>query len=220
MAAQQIKPLAVIVGGAGGMGFQLAEQFADHGYDLVIASGSSERLTEAAQALSHDGARVQTACADLLTWEGVERLAAELRGLGRPIDVLALNTGPGVGGDLYRKCDLDTELRVIELNVTAQVHLIRRLAPDMVERDRGQILITAQAAGVSPSTCEAVYAGSRAFLRAFGHALREELKDTGVEVTVLTPGPAESDVFERGRLGAKAARNAFDALHGRRIAGG
>jgi short-subunit dehydrogenase len=204
MAEQDLTPLAVVTGGSSGIGFELAREFAGHGYDLVVSADNAAKLNEAAQALSRD-ARVQAVAADLSTYDGVERLVSELRRLGRPIDVLAANAGVGVGGDFARDTDLEDELRLINLNVTSQVHLIKRVVTEMVRRDRGQILITSSVAGVMPGPREAVYAASKAFLRSFGHALREELKDTGVGVTVLMPGPTDTEFFERAGLGESKA---------------
>ena len=202
--ASGLRPLAVVTGGSKGIGFELARQFAEHGYDLVICAEDAGVLCEAAQSLSGlgpDGAStVRTVSADLATFDGVEQLYGELQALGRPVDVLAANAGVGVGGDFARETDLDAELRMIELNVSGQVHVIKHVIRDMVERDRGQVLITSSIAGVLSGPREAVYAATKAFLRSFGHALRNELSDTGVGVTVLMPGPTETEFFERADL--------------------
>lgn len=223
-----LRPLAVITGGSSGIGFELARQFAENGYDLVIAAEDAGRLREAAQALSglgRDGAsEVRVVDADLAGFEGVETLYRELQGAGRPVDVLCANAGVGVGGDFARETDLDEELRMIQLNVTGQVHLIKRVLADMVARDQGGLLITSSIAGVLPGPREAVYAATKAFLRSFGHALRNELQDTGVHVTVLMPGPTETEFFERSGLDeakvgdmkkddpARVAEQAFEAF--------
>ena len=237
--ASGLRPLAVVTGGSKGIGFELAREFAEPGYDLVICAEDIGVLGEAAQALSglgpDGGSQVEAVSADLATYEGVEALYAEILALDRPVDVLAANAGVGVGGDFARETDLEDELRMIDLNVSGQVHLVKRIVRQMVERDRGQILITSSIAGVLPGPREAVYAGTKAFLRSFGHALRNELSDTGVGVTVLMPGPTETEFFERADLEdtraghmkkddpAMVAREAFRALEHDRaqvVAGG
>jgi short-subunit dehydrogenase len=138
--------------------------------------------------------------------------------------VLAANAGIGIGGDFARETDLRTELRLINLNVTSQVHLIKLIVRDMVQRGSGEILITSSIAGIMPGPLEAVYAASKAFLRSFGQATRNELQDTGVNVTVLMPGPTDTDFFDRAHMTdtkagqgskqdpAEVAREAFEAL--------
>jgi short-subunit dehydrogenase len=150
-----------------------------------------------------------------------------VRALQRPIDVLAANAGVGVHGDFAEETDLDDEIALINLNVTSQVHLIKRVSHDMVERGEGDILITSSVAGVLPGPRMAVYAASKAFLRSFGQAIRNEMKDKGVNVTVLMPGPTDTDFFERAEMtdtvvsqgakqdAAEVAEQAIEALeHG------
>jgi uncharacterized protein len=222
------RPLAVVTGGSSGIGFELAKQFAQNGYDLVIAAENQGHLVEAAQALSGlgemPGSRVETVQADLSTFEGTQKLYDAIQALGRPVEALAANAGVGIGGDFLRETELQDELRLIALNINHVVHLVKLVGRDMLQRDRGRILITSSIAGVLPGPREAVYAATKAFLRSFGHALRNELSDTGVGVTVLMPGPTETEFFERAGLDdtragqmekddpAMVAREAFKAL--------
>jgi short-subunit dehydrogenase len=124
--------------------------------------------------------------ADLATFEGVEELAAAARSTGRAVDVLAVTAG----GDLAGDGELDAELRVVALNCAGSVHLAKRILPGMVERGAGRVLFTPAA---SPGSCHAVYAASMAFVAQLAQSLREELQDTGVTVTTLTPGPTDDD---------------------------
>jgi short-subunit dehydrogenase len=70
----------------------------------------------------------------------------------------------------------------------------------MRERGQGRILITGSIAGFMPGSFQAVYNGTKAFLNSFSWALRNELKDTGVTVTCLMPGPTETEFFERAEM--------------------
>src|SRR5689334_10346774 len=96
--SSETKPLAVVTGASSGIGFELAKQFADNGFDLVIAAEDHE-LDAAAAQLQGRGASVKAVRADLATPEGVEELAARVTGAGRPVAALALNAGRGAGGD-------------------------------------------------------------------------------------------------------------------------
>jgi uncharacterized protein len=226
MTAQQLKPLALVTGASSGIGYALAEQFAANGYDLVITSDDQSQLSEAARALSasSQATRIETVRADLSTSEGVNALYHAVQRLGQPIDVLAANAGVGVSGDFARETDLDDELRLVHLNVTSQVHLIKLVLGDMIARGSGRVLITSSIAGVFPGPYMAVYAASKAFLRSFGQAIRYELKETPITVTVLMPGPTDTEFFERADMmdtpvaqgtkddAADVAKAAYEAL--------
>jgi short-subunit dehydrogenase len=217
------RPLAVVTGASTGIGYELARQFAEHGFDLLITS-QSDRITEAAHALQSLSAEVESVQADLASYEGVEKLYQAIRSSGRNVDALAINAGVGVGGDFTRATDLEAELNLIRLNVISPVHLTKRVAKDMVQRGHGRILFTSSIAGAMPAPFEAVYGASKAFLSSFAQAIRNELKDTGVTVTVLMPGATETEFFHRAGLddtklvasekddAADVARDGLDAL--------
>ena len=225
----QMRPLAVVTGGSSGIGFELAKQFAQNGFDLVIAAEHPGHLAEAAHALAGLGeaglSQVETVAVDLATDEGCRRLYEYVVSLGRPVDALAANAGVGVGGDFVRETELSDELRMIDLNIKHVVHLVKLFGKDMVARGRGRILITSSVAGVLPGPREAVYAASKAFLLSFAQAVRNELHESGVTVTALQPGPTETAFFARagledtrvGESGLKSdpadvAREGFEAL--------
>jgi short-subunit dehydrogenase len=197
----ELRPLAVVTGGSSGIGYELAKQFLVHGYDVLINSDNQARLNEARGSLEAMGApaSVQTVEADLSHRDGVEKLHQAIKALGRPVDALAANAGVGVWGD-FASTDLEAELALIQLNVTSQVHLIKLVLKDMLERGRGRILITSSIAGVLPGPREAVYAASKAFLRFFAEALHNELKDTEVTITALLPGPTDTNFFHRAGM--------------------
>jgi short-subunit dehydrogenase len=226
MDTEETKPLAIVTGASSGIGYELAKELALRDYDLLVVSSDQEELATAAEALCDCGTEpeVHEVAADLSSGGGVEAVYEKVMSLGRPVDVLAANAGVGVVGDFARETDLDAELALINLNVTSQVHLVKLIAHDMVERGQGEILITSSIASLMPGPFEAVYAASKAFLRSFGQAIRNELKDTGVNVTVLMPGPTDTEFFERaGALDtpvgegpkqdpAQVAKSAIEAL--------
>ena len=116
-------------------------------------------------------------------------------------------------------------LCLLALNIGSPVHLAKRLVPDMVRRGAGRVLFTSSIASQMPGPYYATYAASKAFIQSFAHALRYELKDTGVSVTALLPGPTDTEFFDRAdmtdtKLGASdkkddpadVARDGFEAL--------
>lgn len=191
---------AVVTGASSGIGYELARQFATNGYDLLITA-EDDGIDQAAADLRRDGRTEVTAVrADLATYEGVEEVYAAILATGRPVDAIALNAGRGIGGDFVRQTDLADELNVIAVNVTSTVHLAKRVLPDMVARDAGQVLFTSSVASMMPGTYQAVYNASKSFVQSFAEAVRAELKDTGVTVTSLMPGPTETNFFERADM--------------------
>lgn len=216
------RPFAVVTGGSSGIGRALAAQFVAHGYDVLVAAEDAG-VDEAARALATNDGTVEALRTDLATAEGVEALAARLDDSGRPLDAVAINAGIGIGG-YFVETPLERELELLDLNVRSTVHLTKRILPRMVERGRGRLLFTASIAGLMATPYEAVYGASKAFVKSFAAAIRNEVRERGVTVTTLMPGPTETNFFERAdmmdtKIGNQpkvdaetVARQGFDAL--------
>lgn len=190
--------LALVTGASSGIGYWLAKELAARGYDLVVCS-AGERLDNAAQDFQSAGVSVETVSADLATRQGVDELWSAVKNLGRPLDVVCINAGIGVGG-LFAETDLETELKMVELNCVGVVHLAKHVVKHMMELNAGRILITSSIAGEMVAPREAVYAATKAFDLSFAHSLRYELRDTGITVTALQPGPTDTDFFHRAGM--------------------
>lgn len=219
----QTRQFALVTGASTGIGLELAKLFADHDYDLLIASDEGDRLEAAAQALNGMGVRVETCVADLSTSDGVESLYAKAKAFGRPIDVFVGNAGRGLGHAFIDQ-KLEDIFKVINTNIVGLVHLTHLIAKDMVSRGEGKILITSSIAALMPGAYQAIYNATKAFEHSFCFAIRNELKDTGVVVTTLMPGPTDTEFFNRAGLEdtkvgqakkddpADVAKTGFDAL--------
>lgn len=217
-----IKPLAVVTGASSGIGLELAKQFAGNGFDLLI-NAEDAGLDAAAEQLRAAGADVQTVRTNLGSYEGVEELYSFIGRTGRPVSAAALNAGVGQGGAFLDNVLAD-ELEIIDVNITSTVHLAKRLLTDMAALDDGRMLITSSIASTMPGSFQAVYNASKSFLQSFAEALQNELKDTGVTITSLMPGPTETNFFHRAdmedtKVGssskddpAAVAKQGFDAL--------
>ena len=218
--AETSRPLAIVTGASAGIGYELAKQCAQNGYDLLVAA-DQPKIHQAAQDFRALGAAVEAVEADLATLEGVDRLYAAAN--GRPVEALLANAGHGLGKGFLDQ-DFDEVRHVIDTNITGTIYLIQKVGRDMRARGRGRILITGSIAGFTPGTYLPVYTACKAFIDSFSFALRHEVKDHGVTVTCLMPGATETEFFERAdmmdtKLGqsekddpADVAKTGFEAM--------
>lgn len=211
---------AIITGASSGIGLELAHIAAKAGYDLAIAADES-MIDVAAEELRRHGVKVTPVQADLATIEGVDQLLAATA--GRRIDIVCANAGRGLGHAFVEQ-QVDDWRYVIDTNITGTVYLLQRVLRDMLARGEGRILVTGSIAGYMPGTFNAVYNGTKAFIDNFTDAIRNEIKDKGVSITTLMPGPTETEFFERADLmdtkvgqqdkddAGKVAQDGWDAM--------
>jgi len=216
--------LAVITGASTGIGKEIAKIAAGEGYDLIIVADEPQ-IDAAAGELNGFGVDVQTVEADLSTFDGNDRLLAACG--GRPIDVLVANAGRGLGQGFLQQDPAEWR-KVIDTNVTGTTYLLQKVLQQMVPRNEGNVLITGSIAGLIPGAWQAVYNGTKAYLDSLSYAIREEIKDTDVNVTVLMPGPTETEFFRRADMentpvgesekadAAKVAQDGWSAMTSRK----
>ncbi len=220
------RPFAVVTGASSGIGRELAREFATNGFDLLITAEDDAIETTAAELQAGD-AHVEHLQVDLTSDTGVDALYDRIRSADRPVDAIALNAGIGAGGrfaDGDRRTALEDELRIVDLNVRSTVHLAKLVISDMTDRGEGRVLFTSSIASTMPGSFQAVYNASKSFVQSFALALRDELKDSGVTITSLMPGPTDTEFFERAdmldtKVGAgdkddpaDVARQGFEAM--------
>jgi short-subunit dehydrogenase len=213
---------ALVTGASHGIGLELAKQFAEHGYDLVIAAEDGG-INQAAEELSEGGRHVKPVQVDLRDPEGVKHLYDVATDDGRRLDAAALNAGVGRGGR-FVDTEFEDDSDIIELNVRSTTQLAKLVLRDMTARGSGKVLFTSSIASTMPGSHQPVYHASKSFVQALSEAVRDELRDTGVTVTALMPGPTATNFFKRAKMGdtrvghmpkddpAQVARQGFDAL--------
>ncbi|UCC27049.1 MAG: SDR family oxidoreductase [Gemmatimonadales bacterium] len=183
---------ALVTGASVGLGEEIARVLASRGFPLVITARNEQRLEALAHELSQTyDARVRVIPADLSQPGSADRLASEVRDMDLPVEVLVNNAGIGQWGP-YLALDGTEELEMLHLNVEALTVLTRGLLPGMVERGYGRILNVASTAAFVPGPWMTVYYATKAYVLSYSEALGEELRDTGVSVTCLCPGPTRT----------------------------
>ncbi len=194
------KGLALVTGASNGIGYHMAQQLAQDGYDLVI-SGKEQDLTAKAESdFKALGVQVHAYTGDLSKFDACMELWHTVEAAGQPLDVACLNAGLGVGGD-FVSTPLDQELEIVGVNCASTVHMAKHVVQQMVPRGKGRILITASIVSEMLGPGESVYGASKAFTLQFAKNLRYELKDKGVTVTALQPGPVNTNFFENAGAG-------------------
>jgi uncharacterized protein len=143
MANTSSRPFAVITGASTGIGYELAKQCLDGGYDVIMVA-DEPAIDDAAARLGKSGNTAEALQADLSTSEGVDKLYAALK--GRPVDALLANAGRGLG-HAFLDQDIEAAVSVIDTNITGTVYLIHKIGNDMRRRNAGKILHSRQFSG-------------------------------------------------------------------------
>jgi len=178
----------LITGATAGFGQAAARKFAQGGWRIIGTGRRADRLKQLQDELDDDFLPLEI---DMRDREGVESLASLSPPWGE-IDLLLNNAGLAPPTDPLPETDWDRIQQVIDTNVTGLVALTRALLPKLVER-KGQIINLSSVAATYPYKGGAVYAGTKAFVRQFSLDLRCDLAGTGVRVTSVEPGMAETE---------------------------
>jgi short-subunit dehydrogenase len=217
------KKTALITGASAGLGRDFARLFAADGHDTVLVARRKDRLDELASELRAGGTNATVIAEDLGDAGAPERIVTALAAQGVEIEFLVNNAGFGTTG-AFAENDLRRELEMVQVNVTALLHLTGLLLPAMVERGSGRILNIGSTAGFQPGPGMATYYASKAFVNHFTEALAHELKGSGVSATVSCPGAtatefgdiagnAKSILFKMGAADSPGvAREAYRAM--------
>jgi uncharacterized protein len=193
--------VVLITGASSGIGLELAKCFAADKSDLVLVARNTEALEKLAKELQGaHGIKVRVMTADLSLPEVPKRIFHELSAQNISVDILVNNAGFGLHGE-FVDLPLARQLEIIHVNITALTELTGWFLPGMIQRRRGGILNVGSVAGFLPGPNMAVYYASKAFVLSFTEALAEETSGTGLNISVLCPGPTESNFGQVARGG-------------------
>lgn len=188
--------VTLITGASGGIGADLARVFARHGHRLALAARGGERMQALADEIAATGApRPMIVEADLAQTGAADRIGEEMERHGAHVTTLVNNAGFGLigrAGDLERM----EQLRMIDLNVRALTDLSLAFLPS-IRASRGGLLNVASTAAFYAGPGMAVYYATKAFVLSFTQALAHEMKEEGVRVSALCPGPTKTEFFAR-----------------------
>ncbi|MFB6222070.1 MAG: SDR family NAD(P)-dependent oxidoreductase [Haloarcula sp.] len=188
---------ALITGASEGIGRALAREFAARGHDVVLVARSREKLAQLSADLEQRGVTATPVVMDLDCAAAAEALYDEVTERGLDIGVLVNNVGVGTYGP-FAESDIDAERTQLRLNVMLPVELTRLFLDEF--DDGGSILNVGSVAGFQPGPSLAGYYASKAYINSFSEALAEELRETSVDVTVVCPGPVDTEFQARAGM--------------------
>jgi 3-hydroxy acid dehydrogenase/malonic semialdehyde reductase len=197
-----------VTGASSGFGAAVARRFATAGARIVAAARRAERLKNLAAEL---GPRVLPVTLDVRDRSAVAETVAALPQEFARVDVLVNNAGLALGLNPAQDADLDDWDQMIDTNCKGLVYCTRAILPGMVARRRGHVINLGSVAANYPYPGGNVYGGTKAFVRQFSLNLRSDLHGTGVRVTCVEPGMADTEFSTVRFSGDKAKADAVYA---------
>lgn len=206
---------AIVTGASSGIGRALALLIAERGFDLVLVGRDRERLETLAQVIKDRYGRESTILPiDLAKQTGAQKVYEQCSRRSITPEIVVNNAGAGLFGS-FADLGTDEQLGMIQLNITALTHLTRLFLPEMIRRRKGFILNVASTAAFQPGPLMAGYYASKSYVVSLTIALAQELRGSGVFVSVLCPGPTRTEFHARAgmkhtRVGTMAFMSADD----------
>jgi short-subunit dehydrogenase len=201
---------ALITGASSGLGAEFARQLAPTAHVLVLVARRNDRLEALRAEFSEKFPQLSVFiyAADLADEGARVAFANWLRDQGIRVDFLVNNAGLGDHG-AFETSEWSRVRAMLDVNITALTHLTHLLLPSLRGSGRAAILNVSSVASFFPLPNMAVYAATKAYVTSFSEALRMELRDTGISVTALCPGPVPTEFFD----GATRAGEEEQAAH-------
>lgn len=189
----------LITGATSGIGYELAKLFAKNGYNLIIVARNHEQLNQKEKELRAHGVDVISIAKNLFQSSDVYSLYSELSLNGISPEILVNDAGQGYYGK-FEDTDIHREIDLVNLNIVSVLILTKLFIKDRIGKGSGKILNLSSIASKAPGPWHSVYHGTKAFIQSWTEAIREELKDTGITVTALLPGPTATDFFNKASM--------------------
>lgn len=203
---------ALITGASSGIGRDMAYYLGSKGYDLILVARRKENLTKIKKDLKN--VNVQIIPLDLSVMDNLEVLYNETK--DKDVDILINNAGFGLFGE-FSETDLETELKMIDLNIVALHYLTKKFLQIFVEKDSGYILNVASSAGFMSGPKLSTYYATKNYVCRLTEAIYQELKmnKSNVHISALCPGPVDTEFNKvaKGTFKTKAADSKYIAKY-------
>lgn len=193
-----MKNYAIVTGASKGLGREIALELARRDFPTLLVSSTEAVHVVREEIVQKDSVDCQSFIVDLSN-ENAVREWAESIAKEYPIGVLVNNVGTG-GSCAIETADMDYLLRILHLNVLCTTILTKALLPNLQQHTPAHILNVGSMAGFTATAYKTVYPASKAYIHAFSKSLREELKGTGVSVTLAAPGAMATNAEVSARI--------------------
>jgi len=203
------RKIALVTGASSGIGLEISRELSREGYELILVARSEEKLRAIAKELGNAKVIVSD-----LALPDAPRKVFDAAG---PVNVLVNNAGFGISGP-FAGTDLGKQLEVIQVNVSALTALTKLFLAPMLERNSGHIVNVASTAAFLPGPLMAVYYATKAYVLSFSEAIADELRNTGVKVTALCPGPTSTGFADVAGMTSSRLFSLVKPMSSRRVA--
>ncbi len=188
--------VAIVTGASKGIGKAIATDLASRGYDLMLIARSENLLKDLSTSLSASyKVTCNYLCLDLADPASVDSIVNSVNERKYPVEILVNNAGYAVWGE-FERLKLEDQLKMMFVNLDLMVSLTHRLLPVLKKSKKSFILNVSSSSAYQAVPTLAVYCSSKAFILQFSRSLKHELRNSGVTVSCLVPGPTETEFMD------------------------
>lgn len=192
---------AIITGASSGIGKALAFEFAKNNFNLLLTARDEAALQKiAADCENLYKIETEVFVADLADADSTDKLVEKISNL--KFEILVNNAGFGVKGD-FAATEITDELKMLEVQLATLLKLTKAVLPQMIANKNGKILNVASVYSFSPVPKQSVYSACKSFMLSFSSALRSEIENSGVSISVLCPGITQTEFRVRAGIADK-----------------
>ncbi|MDU5491979.1 MAG: SDR family oxidoreductase [Clostridium perfringens] len=195
-----MKKTVLITGATSGIGYEFSKIFMENNYDVILVGRNLEKLIELEDFSKKKCVRAYIYEFDLSLSENIDFLYKKIKTEVGKVDILINNAGIGFNGE-FNEIDWQKQLDIINVNIISLTKLTKLILKDMIDQKDGKILNVASTGAYQPGPLISVYYASKAYVLSFSEALREEVKDKGINVVTLCPGATKTNFSKRAGKG-------------------